>query len=89
MRRRIHASCGIVLVVAKKGMRMASTARYYHHGQSPAAWTGSILAAIGFIVAFIGFMLGPSWLVVAIGGGVVLLSGLVTLVMKAMGLGQP
>lgn len=89
MRRRIHASCGIVLVVAKKGMRMASTARYYHHGQSPAAWTGSILAAIGFIVAFIGIMLGPSWLVVAIGGGVVLLGGLVTMVMKAMGLGQP
>lgn len=89
MRRRIHASCGIVQVVAKKGMRMASTARYYHHGQSPAAWTGSILAAIGFIVAFIGIMLGPSWLVVAIGGGVVLLGGLVTMVMKAMGLGQP
>ncbi|WP_297740564.1 HGxxPAAW family protein [uncultured Tessaracoccus sp.] len=70
-------------------MRMARTARYYHHGQSPAAWTGSILAAIGFIVAFVGIMLGPSWVVVAIGSGVVLLAGLVTMVMKAMGFGQP
>ena len=68
---------------------MASTARYYHHGQSPAAWVGSVLAAVGFVVVFIGIFLGPSWLVVGIGGGVALLAGIVTLVMKAMGLGQP
>ena len=32
---------------------MARTPKYYHHGRSPAAWTGSVIAAIGFVVAFL------------------------------------
>lgn len=68
---------------------MARQARYYHHGQSPAAWTGTVIATVGFITTFIGIFLGPSWLVVGVGAGLVLLAGIVTLVMKAMGFGQP
>lgn len=68
---------------------MARQARYYHHGQSPAAWTGTVIAVIGFLVVTIGIFLGPLWAVVWVGSGIVALAALVTLVMKAMGLGQP
>lgn len=33
--------------------------------------------------------MGPSWLVVWVGAAIIALSAVVTLVMKAMGLGQP
>lgn len=66
-----------------------ATPRYYHHGGSPAAWTGSILAAIGFIVVTIGIFMGPNWTVVVVGGAILLLAAIATMVMKAMGLGQP
>lgn len=62
---------------------------YYHHGESPAAWAGVVLAAIGFVAAAIGAMIGPNWIVVGIGGALVLAAALTTLVMKRMGYGQP
>lgn len=68
---------------------MARTPKYYHHGRSPAAWAGSIAAAVGFVIAAIGSVLGPNWVVVAVGAAVILIAGLATMVMKAMGLGQP
>ena len=67
---------------------MARTPQFYHHGRSPAAWVGSILASIGFILAAIGSVTGPMWLLIVIGGAIVLLAGLATMVMKAMGMGQ-
>lgn len=68
---------------------MAQTPKYYHHGQSPAAWAGSIGAAIGFVIAAIGAGTGPTWALAITGGAIVLLSGLLVMVMKAMGYGQP
>lgn len=68
---------------------MARTPQYYHHGRSPAAWTGSVIGAVGFVIAAIGSVLGPNWIVVGIGGAVVLVACIVTMVMKAAGLGQP
>jgi len=76
-------------IYSKKGSAMARTQQYYHHGRSPAAWTGSVIASVGFVVAAIGGVMGPSWLVVIIGAAIILLGGVVTMVMKAMGLGQP
>ncbi len=67
---------------------MARTPQYYHHGRSPAAWTGSIIVSVGFVIAAIGGIMGPSWLIVIIGAVVIALGALVTMVMKAMGLGQ-
>ena len=67
---------------------MARTPQYYHHGRSPAAWTGSIICSIGFVIAAIGGVMGPNWLLVIIGTAVILLAGMTTMVMKAMGLGQ-
>ena len=68
---------------------MAQTPKYYHHGRSPAAWTGSVIAAIGFVVAAVGSLTGPSWVITIVGGAIILLALLATMVMKAMGYGQP
>lgn len=68
---------------------MSRTAKYYHHGRSPAAWAGSVMAAVGFAAAAAGSVLGPNWPVLIIGVALIVLAGLTTMVMKAMGLGQP
>lgn len=67
---------------------MARTPKYYHHGRSPAAWVGSIIGALGFVVAAVGAM-GPMWPVVIVGAALIAIAGCTTMVMKAMGLGQP
>lgn len=68
---------------------MARTPKFYHHGRSPAAWTGSVTVAIGFIVAAVGAIAGPNWVLIWIGAAVVLIGGISAMVLKAMGLGQP
>ncbi len=68
---------------------MARTRHYYHHGRSPAAWTGAIVGSVGFTIAALGSVLGPSWLLIIIGAAVILLGGLATMILKAMGKGQP
>lgn len=67
---------------------MARTPQFYHHGRSPAAWVGSITASIGFLIAAVGSVTGPMWVLIIIGAAVILLAGLATMVMKAMGMGQ-
>ncbi len=68
---------------------MARIPQHYHHGRSPAAWTGSIAAAIGFLIAAVGSVLGPSWVLIGVGLGLVLIAGITTMVLKTMGYGQP
>ena len=48
-----------------------------------------IRAVIGFIIASAGAIMGPHWALVIAGGALVLIAGLVAMVMKAMGYGQP
>ena len=68
---------------------MARTPKYYHHGRSPAAWTGTVAASIVFVLAAAGAIMGPNWPIAIAGGVLILLGGLLTMVMKAMGYGQP
>ena len=68
-------------------MSQAQT-RHYHHGRSPAAWTGSVLAGIGFILATIASITGPNWVLIYVSVAVIAFAGIVTLVMKKMGLGN-
>ena len=68
---------------------MARIPQHYHHGRSPAAWTGSIMGAIGFLIAAVGSVLGPNWLLVVVGLALVLIAGITTMVLKTMGYGQP
>ena len=68
---------------------MARTPKYYHHGRSPAAWIGAVIAAVGFTIACVAAMLGPAWAWVIVGSVIIVIAGLATMIMKAMGLGQP
>ena len=65
-----------------------SSGKHYHHGRTPAAWAGSIIAGIGFLTGAIAFMMGPIWLLFWISLAVVLLGVIVGGVMSKMGLGQ-
>jgi hypothetical protein len=66
----------------------------YHHGRSPAAWFGVGICLLGFLVGTVGFLVGPgpditpSWLVVGIGGAIVLAGAITTAVMRHLGLGN-
>ncbi|WND38097.1 HGxxPAAW family protein [Streptomyces sp. BB1-1-1] len=58
------------------------------HGHTPAAWTGVIIAFIGFCIAGV-FMVAAQPLGFWAGMVVVLLGGVVGGIMRMMGLGQP
>ncbi|MEU8676641.1 HGxxPAAW family protein [Streptomyces sp. NPDC048560] len=58
------------------------------HGHTPAAWTGVIIAFIGFCVAGV-FMVAANPLGFWAGIAVVVIGGIVGLAMRAAGLGMP
>ncbi|MDF6041900.1 hypothetical protein LRD69_06935 [Streptomyces sp. JH14] len=58
------------------------------HGHTPAAWTGVIIAFIGFCIAGL-FMVAANPLGFWAGMVVILIGGIVGLAMKAAGLGMP
>jgi hypothetical protein len=62
--------------------------RKYHHGKSPAAIWGSLLAAVGFVVAALGFMGPLNWVVIGIGAAIVLVALIVGGTLRAAGFGQ-
>lgn len=74
--------------------RRRTTVKEYHHGRTPAAWAGSMLALIAFLVLTAGFLSGPGPfpsinVPISIAGGVLLvLSPIVAGVMRQMGYGQ-
>ncbi|MFC5723100.1 HGxxPAAW family protein [Streptomyces gamaensis] len=58
-----------------------------HHGHTPAAWTGVIIAFIGFCVAGV-FMVMANAVGFWAGIGLILLGGVVGGIMRLMGKGQ-
>ena len=56
------------------------------HGNTPAAWTGVVLATIAFVVGTLAIILG-NWTMFWVGVGILVLSGIVTLIMSRAGLG--
>lgn len=65
-----------------------SSRRHYHHGRSPAAWTGVVIACVGFVLATIASVTGPNWTLAWVSAAVLLLALVVTGIMKKMGLGN-
>lgn len=63
-------------------------AREYHHGRTPAAWTGSILAGIAFVLAAIAFLIGPNWTLLWVSAVLLVLSLVAGGVLRRMGYGQ-
>lgn len=60
----------------------------YHHGRTPAAWTASVVATIGALIATVGFFLNINWTVVWIGLAVMAVSPIIGGVMVKLGFGQ-
>lgn len=61
---------------------------YIHHGRTTAAWTGSIIAGIGFILGAIAFLMGPNWLLAGIAGALLLTAVVAGGVLHRIGRGQ-
>jgi hypothetical protein len=66
--------------------RPAPGGKHVHHGRTPAAWAGSVIALVGFIVGAIGLVFG-SWTVFWIGGVILVISLIATVVLQKMGRG--
>ncbi|MGJ6979333.1 HGxxPAAW family protein [Aestuariimicrobium soli] len=77
-----------VTTPAVAGRRSDKPVRYYHHGRSPAAWTGVAISGIGFVAASIGAVLGPNWVLCYVGAGLVLLGLVAGGILKAAGYGN-
>lgn len=77
---------------ASVAARHEKPVRHYHHGRSPAAWTGVIVAGLGFVVATVGIFVGsnwsPNWIVIGVGAAIVLLGMIAGGVLKAAGYGN-
>ncbi|HQY99918.1 MAG TPA: HGxxPAAW family protein [Propionicimonas sp.] len=66
----------------------AKVAKEYHHGRTPAAWAGSIIAAVAFILGAVAFMIGPNWTLLWTSAVLLLLALVTGSVLRRMGLGQ-
>jgi len=58
-----------------------------NHGNTPAAWTATLIVLIGFVVGSVGMLLDPvEFTIFWIGVGIVVLGGVAFVVMSKMGL---
>ena len=62
--------------------------REYHHGRTPAAWAGSIIAAVAFTLGAVAFMIGPNWTLIWVAAVLLVLSLVTGGVLRRMGFGQ-
>lgn len=74
--------------------RRSHVVKEIHHGRTAAAWTGSILALVAFLIMTVGFLTGPGDfpsinVPVSVAGGVLLLlAPVVGGIMNKLGHGQ-
>ncbi len=61
---------------------------HIHHGRTVAAWTGSIIAGIAFILGAIAFLLGPNWVLAGIAAALLLAAVVTGDVLRRTGHGQ-
>lgn len=60
--------------------------KHVHHGRTPAAWAGSMIALVGFIVCAIGMMM-LSPIVVGIAAALFVIAIIATVALQKMGMG--
>lgn len=66
----------------------AEPGHFHHHGRTKAAWAGSVIAGIGFLLGAIAFLLGPNWVLFWIGMALLVTALITTDVLRRMGHGQ-
>lgn len=60
--------------------------KHVHHGRTPAAWAGSVIALVGFLVGAAGLVFG-NWPVFWAGGVLLVVALIATVVLQKMGKG--
>ena len=61
--------------------------RHVHHGQTAAMWTTVVIELVGFLLGGIALLLGPSWPLFAIAGGICIVGLIVGVAMQKLGYG--
>lgn len=72
---------------ARQQSREGHEGKHVHHGQTPAAWAGSILAIVGFLLGGISLVIGPNWTLFVIAAVICTLALVAAGVLHAMGHG--
>ncbi len=65
-----------------------AAAKEYHHGRTPAAWAGSIIAAVAFILGAVAMLIGPNWTLAWTAAVLLVLSLVTGGVLRRIGYGQ-
>jgi 1,4-dihydroxy-2-naphthoate octaprenyltransferase len=66
---------------------MAEAPHHDNHGQTPAAWTASIIITLGFLIGCIA-VIQLNWVLLGIGFVVIFLGAVAGKVMQMMGMGK-
>lgn len=61
---------------------------HVHHGRTVAAWTGSIIAGVAFLLGAIAFLLGPNWTLVWVSAALLVAAAVAGDVLRRTGRGQ-
>jgi hypothetical protein len=72
---------------ARNQSRDAHGGKHVHHGRTPAAWAGSCLAIVGFILGGISLVIGPNWVLFTIAVVICAAACVVAAVLQRMGYG--
>lgn len=72
---------------AKQQSRDHNEGKHVHHGQTPAAWTGSAFAVVGFLLGGISLVIGPNWTLFVIAVILCLLGMVAGFVLQRLGYG--
>ena len=70
----------------RTGQQSDRPVKNVHHGRTPAAWAGTVITLVAFIVGAIGLVLG-NWLIFWVAAGLIVVALIVTLVLRKMGYG--
>jgi hypothetical protein len=60
--------------------------KHVHHGRTPAAWAGTMITLVAFLVGGIGLVLG-NWTIFWVGAVLVVVAVVATVVLRKMGFG--
>ena len=61
--------------------------KHVHHGRTPAAWAGTMVALAAILLGAIALVAGPQWVLFWISVALLVLSLVVTKVLQVMGFG--
>lgn len=61
--------------------------KHVHHGRTGAAWAGTTIALVAFLLVGIALVLGPNWIMFWVGIALLLVALIVAVVMQKMGYG--